>query len=234
MKKWFKMPSEQAFQAMYPPKDDAFDRAVRATLDALPDDGAGRKHAARKVSVVLAVAMLMLALACAAVAAGLGVFGKLAEQTASAGYSELYRALDEKSVVLDETQNVQNAGGQTFRLTQAYVDGESLFVAYELTGMQPTADDDVYLGDSAYLAGTDDYLNILSGEETLREDGTMVGMKEFELPEALKMKRRLPWILCSIGRQKTMFSTMKAEFSGRANEPKSVSVSMCPLMPMEK
>ena len=71
MKKWFKMPSEQAFQAMYPPKDDAFDRAVRATLDALPDDGAGRKHAARKVSVVLAVAMLMLALACAAVAAGL-------------------------------------------------------------------------------------------------------------------------------------------------------------------
>ena len=186
MKKWFKMPSEQAFQAMYPPKDDAFDRAVRATLDALPDDGAGRKHAARKVSVVLAVAILMLALACAAVAAGLGVFGKLAEQTASAGYSELYRALDEKSVVLDETQNVQNAGGQTFRLTQAYVDGESLFVAYELTGMQPTADDDVYLGDSAYLAGTDDYLNILSGEETLREDGTMVGMKEFELPEALK------------------------------------------------
>lgn len=186
MKKWFKMPSEQAFQAMYPPKDDAFDRAVRATLDALPDDGAGRKHAARKVSVVLAVAMLMLALACAAVAAGLGVFGKLAEQTASSGYSELYRALDEKSIVLDETQNVQNAGGQTFRLTQAYVDGESLFVAYELTGMQPTADDDVYLGDSAYLAGTDDYLNILSGEETLREDGTMVGMKEFELPEALK------------------------------------------------
>ena len=65
MKKWFKMPSEQAFQAMYPPKDDAFDRAVRATLDALPDDGAGRKHAVRKVSVVLAVAMLMLALACA-------------------------------------------------------------------------------------------------------------------------------------------------------------------------
>lgn len=74
-------------------------------FDALPDDGAGRKQAARKVSVVLAVAMLMLALACAAVAAGLGVFGKLAEQTASAGYSELYRALDEKSVVLDETQN---------------------------------------------------------------------------------------------------------------------------------
>lgn len=74
MKKWFKMPSEQAFQAMYPPKDDAFDRAVRATLDALPDDGAGRKHAARKVSVVLAVAMLMVG---AGLCGGCGGIGRV-------------------------------------------------------------------------------------------------------------------------------------------------------------
>ncbi len=184
--KRFKMPSKREFQAMYPPKDDAFDRAVRAALDALPDDGTGRKSAMRKVSVILAAAVLLLALACAAVAAGLGAFGKLAEQTASEGYSELYRALDEKSTALDNVQNVGDADGQTFRLTQAYVDGNSLFVAYELTGMQTTADYDVYLGDSAYLAGTDEYLNILSGEDTLREDGVMVGMKEFELPETLK------------------------------------------------
>ena len=184
--KRFKMPSKREFQAMYPPKDDAFDRAVRAALDALPDDGTGRKSAMRKVSVILAAAVLLLALACAAVAAGLGAFGKLAEQTASEGYSELYRALDEKSTALDNVQNVGDADGQTFRLTQAYVDGNSLFVAYELTGMQTTADYDVYLGDSAYLAGTNDYLNILSGEDTLREDGVMVGMKEFELPETLK------------------------------------------------
>ena len=184
--KRFKMPSKREFQAMYPPKDDAFDRAVRAALDALPDDGTGRKSAMRKVSVILAAAVLLLALACAAVAAGLGAFGKLAEQTASEGYSELYRALDEKSTALDNVQNVGDADGQTFRLTQAYVDGDSLFVAYELTGMQTTADYDVYLGDSAYLAGTDEYLTILSGEDTLREDGVMVGMKEFELPETLK------------------------------------------------
>ena len=184
--KRFKMPSKREFQAMYPPKDDAFDRAVRAALDALPDDGTGRKSAMRKVSVILAAAVLLLALACAAVAAGLGAFGKLAEQTASEGYSELYRALDEKSTALDNVQNVGDADGQTFRLTQAYVDGNSLFVAYELTGMQTTADYDVYLGDSAYLAGTDEYLTILSGEDTLREDGVMVGMKEFELPETLK------------------------------------------------
>ena len=86
--KRFKMPSKREFQAMYPPKDDAFDRAVRAALDALPDDGTGRKSAMRKVSVILAAAFLQLARACAAVAAGLGAFGKLAEQTASEGYSE--------------------------------------------------------------------------------------------------------------------------------------------------
>ena len=185
--KRFKMPSKREFQAMYPPKDDAFDRAVRAALDALPDDGTERRPAMRKVSVILAAAViLLLALACAAVAAGLGAFGKLAEQTASEGYSELYRALDEKSTTLDNVQNVGDADGQTFRLTQAYVDGDSLFVSYELTGMQTTADYSVYLGDSAYLAGTDEYLTILSGEDTLREDGVMVGMKEFELPETLK------------------------------------------------
>ncbi len=43
-----------------------------------------------------------------------------------------------------------------------------------------------YLSDGAYLAGTDEYLNILSGDETLREDGTLIGVKELELTEKLK------------------------------------------------
>ena len=46
--KQFKMPSKREFQAMYPPGNDAFDCAVRATLDALPDDVA---HAADHVEV---------------------------------------------------------------------------------------------------------------------------------------------------------------------------------------
>lgn len=231
--KQFKMPSKREFQAMYPPGNDAFDCAVRATLDALPENSPNRMRVKRKMSVGLAAAViLVLALTCAAVAAGLGVFGRLAEQTANKGYSELYRALDEKSVSMDETLNT---GGQTFRLKQAYADENSLFVAYEMTNMRPVVDytwmpttkelaqmeqmDDVqpdtgneerdamicklledgaktgaagaiwkiaYLSDGAYLAGTDEYLNILSGDETLREDGTMIGVKELELPEKLK------------------------------------------------
>lgn len=42
------------------------------------------------------------------------------------------------------------------------------------------------MSDGAYLAGTDEYLNILSGDKTMREDGTMIGVKELELPEKLK------------------------------------------------
>lgn len=231
--KQFKMPSKREFQAMYPPGNDAFDCAVRATLDALPGDSPNRMCVKRKVSVGLAAAVILaLALTCAAVAAGLGVFGRLAEQTANKGYSELYRALDEKSVNMDETLNTV---GQTFRLKQAYADENSLFVAYEMTNMRPVVDytwmptteelaqmeqmDDVqpdtgdeerdamirklledgakngaagaiwkiaYLSDGAYLAGTDEYLNILSGDKTMREDGTMIGVKELELPEKLK------------------------------------------------
>ena len=183
MKKRLNMPSKQEFQAMYPPKNSAFDASIRAALDGLTDTG--RRRTSRKFSVgLMAAVILVLALACAAVAAGLGAFGKLAEQTGDKGYSELYRVLDEKSTTLDDVQHVSNADGQTvsFHLMQAYVDEDSLFVSYELTGMQPDMD----LGDSAYLAETGEYLNILSGEDTLREDGTMIGMKEFELSEALK------------------------------------------------
>ena len=136
--KQFKMPSKREFQAMYPPENDAFDCAVRATLDALPENSPNRMRVKRKMSVGLAAAViLVLALTCVAVAAGLGVFGRLAEQTANKGYSELYRALDEKSVSMDETLNT---GGQTFRLKQAYADENSLFVAYEMTNMRPVVD----------------------------------------------------------------------------------------------
>ena len=49
--KQFKMPSKREFQAMYPPENDAFDCAVRATIDALPENSPNRMRVKRKMSV---------------------------------------------------------------------------------------------------------------------------------------------------------------------------------------
>ena len=243
--KRLKIPAQKEWQAMYPPQSAEFDEAVRATLRTLPESEREEIHVKKKLSMSLAMAILMiLALTCAAVAVGIGAFGKMAEQTKDKRYAQLYQTLDEKSV---EVGTIQTAAGNddgsdiTFKLAQAYVDGNSLFLSYEATGMQSTvdyswtpteeergrmeeADDfmqldsentrydefvqkmrkagvrnggvgairyDKYLGDSVYLTGTDEYLNILAGEETIREDGTAIGMKEIELPERLAREKEI-------------------------------------------
>ena len=243
--KRFKMPSQRELRAMYPPQNAEFDEAIRTTIRMLPEDEREETQVKKKLSMSLAIAILMiLALTCAAVAVGMGVFGKMAEQTKDKGYAQLYQTLDEKSVEVGAVQAAaKNDDGQkvTFKLAQAYVDGNSLFLSYEASGMQSTvdyswtpteeeragmeeADDfmqldsentrcdefvrkmrkegvrnggvgairyDKYLGDSVYLAGTDEYLNILAGEETIREDGTAIGMKEIELPERLAQEKEI-------------------------------------------
>ena len=243
--KRLKIPAQKEWRAMYPPQSAEFDEAVRATLRMLPESEREEIHVKKKLSMSLTMAILMiLALTCAAVAVGMGAFGKMAEQTKDKGYAQLYQTLDEKSV---EVGAVQTAAGNddgsdvTFKLAQAYVDGNSLFLSYEATGMQSTVDEgwtpteeerermeeaddfmqldsentrydefvrkmrkegvrnggvgairyDKYLGDGVYLAGTDEYLNILVGEETIREDGTAIGMKEIELPEELAREKEI-------------------------------------------
>ena len=243
--KRLKIPAQKEWRAVYPPQNAEFDEAIRATLRTLPESEREKIHVKKKLSMSLVMAILMiLALTCAAVAVGMGAFGKMAEQTKDKGYAQLYQTLDEKSV---EVGTVQTAAGNdagsdvTFKLAQAYVDGNSLFLSYEATGMQSTVDEgwtpteeerarmeeaddfmqldsentryyefvqkmrkagvrnggvgairyDKYLGDSVYLAGTDEYLNILAGEETIREDGTAIGMKEIELPEELEREKEI-------------------------------------------
>ena len=63
----------------------------------------------------------------------------MAEQTKDKGYAQLYQTLDEKSVEVGAVQTAtKNDDGQkvTFKLAQAYVDGNSLFLSYEASGMQ--------------------------------------------------------------------------------------------------
>lgn len=142
--KRFKMPSQREFRAMYPPQNAEFDEAICTTIHMLPEDEREETQVKKKLSMSLAMAILMiLALTCAAVAVGMGVFGRMAEQTKDKGYAQLYQTLDEKSVEVGTVQTVaKNDDGQkvTFKLAQAYVDGNSLFLSYEASGMQSSVD----------------------------------------------------------------------------------------------
>ena len=142
--KRFKMPSQRELRAMYPPQNAEFDEAIRTTIRMLPEDERKETQVKKKLSMSLAIAILMiLALTCAAVAVGMGVFGRMAEQTKDKGYAQLYQTLDEKSVEVGTVQTVaKNDDGQkvTFKLAQAYVDGNSLFLSYEASGMQSSVD----------------------------------------------------------------------------------------------
>lgn len=139
------MPAQKEWQAMYPPRGAEFDKAIRATLCMLPEGERKESHVKKKLSFGLATAILLiLALTCAAVAVGMGAFGKMAEQTRDKGYAPLYQTLEEKSVEIGMTWTA--AGDNTtpditFQAVQAYVDGNSLFLSYEATGMQSTIDD---------------------------------------------------------------------------------------------
>lgn len=142
--KRFKMPSQRELRAMYPPQSAEFDEAIRTTIRMLPEGEREETQVKKKLSMSLAIAILMiLALTCAAVAVGMGVFGKMAEQTKDKGYAQLYQTLDEKSVEVGAVQTAaKNDDGQkvTFKLAQAYVDGNSLFLSYEASGMQSSVD----------------------------------------------------------------------------------------------
>lgn len=142
--KRFKMPSQRELRAMYPPQNAEFDEAIRTTIRMLPEGEREETQVKKKLSMGLVMAILMiLALTCAAVAVGMGVFGKMAEQTKDKGYAQLYQTLDEKSVEVGEVQTAEkNDDGQkvTFKLAQAYVDGNSLFLSYEASGMQSSVD----------------------------------------------------------------------------------------------
>ena len=138
------MPSRDAFRALYPPQDEGYMRAVRSTLANLTSEREVRPKVKKKISFAVAfAAVLVLALACTAVAAGMGVFGKIADRWAGWGGEDYMNALDEKSVVVGQTQTVPADGvcpEVTLTLAQSYYDGESLYISYEGTGFGEAID----------------------------------------------------------------------------------------------
>ena len=105
------MPSQDAFRALYPPQDESYMRAVRSTLASLESEREVKPKVKKKVSFAVAfAAALALALACTAVAAGMGVFGKIAERWSAWGGDAYMNALDEESAVVGQTRSVSGEG----------------------------------------------------------------------------------------------------------------------------
>ena len=137
-------PSRDAFRAIYPPQDEGYMRAVRHTLANLEGEREVQPKMKKKMTfaVVFAAALTVL-LACTAVAAGMGVFGKIANQWAAWGVDAYMNALDERSVTVGQTQTVPADGvcpEVTLTLAQSYYDGESLYISYEGTGFGEVVD----------------------------------------------------------------------------------------------
>lgn len=139
------MPSARALRALYPPKDEAFDRAVRKTLASLREDEEAKTKMKRKLSMGVAFALVLTAvLACAAVAAGMGIFGQLAGQYGGT-WTRLFGALEEKSDMNDESLSVEGTEDThypevAFRVPQSYYDGRTLYLTYELQNAASTYD----------------------------------------------------------------------------------------------
>lgn len=143
MKTW-RMPTQAELRALYPPEDAEFAGMVRATLEGLDGDRARPARKKRKRWAVALAALLVLALACTAVAAGLGVFGRLAQQSGD-GMRALYDTLEEKSDAGDEARvlpadDTAPHPQVTFTVSQSYVDDDEIYVAYEVRGLQSVAD----------------------------------------------------------------------------------------------
>lgn len=144
----------------------------------------------RKMTLAIALVTAMVLLGGTAVAAGLGLFGQLAQHADESRVDELNR-LEELAQTYDESKTVQVDGEDvTVTLHQAYCDGIRLFYSYELTGG--------WLGDGADLADGTPTMIVDSGEED-REDGGRIGYQTVELPEGTDIGATLDILLSVSG-----------------------------------
>lgn len=188
----------------------------------------GEKPMVKKISTAMILAIvLILASMAAALAAGLGLFGQLAQDE---------RNEDGRLSVLENMSETLSASlttedGITIEISQAYYEGNRVFMAYRLSGnlysvelhegapegsypwtdeLENTVAADCFVNDvpelqrlNAWLDGKGQrwgvsleaalhdglsledgtYLDIIGGDNVIREDGCVIGWKECEIPK---------------------------------------------------
>ena len=131
----------------------------------------------RRMSLAVALVAALVLLGGTAVAAGLGLFGRLAQvrenpETDLDRLEELAETYEISETVTIDHQDI------TLTLHQAYCDGVRLFLSYELSHSGK-------MGDGCYLAdGTP--LNNIESDWLLQEDGSEIGYQVHELPEDME------------------------------------------------
>ena len=91
-----------------------------------------------------------------------------------------WRPTAEELAKMDDAGVFGLTGDEGLDLDKAFVQAMADTAAKE--GCAGAAVYNTYLGDGVYLAGTDQYLDLSMSENALLEDGTTVGMREFQTP----------------------------------------------------
>ena len=122
-----------------------------------------RKTAALVLAAILSVLFV------SASAAGNGLFAEFARSEGADGrLADLDRAAGQVSVA-------ETAGDYSIEISQAYYEGNRVFISYRAKGCE-IVQDGLDLEDGSYA-------DITAGDESAREDGSVIGWKECIVPE---------------------------------------------------
>ena len=173
-------------------KTDVSDQAIRLALDtclsgaeALPSRRAEILRAAKgemkvkkrlNIGVVFAIVLMVTMMGSVAVAAGLGLFGQLAQQNEA---DARLNGLENVSTVMDKDFSI--GADVTLTVNQAYYDGDRVFITYTLEGDYQGMGLEVHDG----MQIGDEYIDIIGGNFYDTEDGQQIGWKECEVPAEL-------------------------------------------------
>lgn len=122
----------------------------------------------KSLALILAASLLIVSFT-AAFASGAGLFSELIETDC---FDERLERLDE---IAETVSLSQSEGGVTVEVSQAYYEGNRVFISYRADG--PILEQDgLDLEDGAYA-------DIIAGGSTEQEDGSVIGWKECIVPE---------------------------------------------------
>lgn len=120
---------KETLQSLYPPMTEEFSARMRRMVRGLPEKKEEATMKRKYPLVLIVAAVLLLATGCTAVAAGLGVFGQLAQEKWA---DDRLQDLDAVSQPIGQTITTQD--GYTLTIEQAFYDGARVFMSYRLAG----------------------------------------------------------------------------------------------------